>query len=49
MSLDTRRTKSEMIDMEDIDTYTPPLEDIITNDIDNFPFPTVFDFVSGMY
>jgi hypothetical protein len=48
MSLDTRRVKSTILEYDDIDDYVPPVEDALTNDIENFPFPTVFDFVSGM-
>jgi hypothetical protein len=47
LSIDTRRVRSEILDYEDIDNYTPPVEEMITNDIENFPFPTVYDFISG--
>ena len=46
LSLDTRRSKAETLDYEDIDLYVPPVEDVLTNDIENFPFPTIFDFIS---
>ena len=46
LSIDTRRLKSEIMDYDDIDNYVPPVEDVITNDISNFPFPTIFDFIS---
>jgi hypothetical protein len=47
LSIDTRRIKSEILDYEDIDEYTPTVEEMVTNDIESFPFPTVFDFISG--
>lgn len=46
MSLDTRRAKAETIDYDDIEQYVPPVDKVLTNDIENFPFPTIFDFIS---
>ena len=50
MILETSRTKSMMISFEEID-YSPDVsgEDVedFSNDLENFPFPTVMDFVSG--
>ena len=50
MILETSRTKSMMVSFEEID-YSPdvPGEDVedFSNDLENFPFPTVMDFVSG--
>ena len=34
------------MDLEDLELYVPPVEDALTNDIENFPFPTIFDFIS---
>ena len=50
MILETSRTKSMMVSFEEID-YSPDVseEDMedFSNDLENFPFPTVMDFVSG--
>lgn len=46
VSLDTHRMKSEIMEYDDIDSYVPPVEDVLTNDIEHFPFPTIFDFIS---
>lgn len=44
--IDTKRTSPAIVDFEDIDEFTPAVEDAVTNDIPAFPFPTVFDFIS---
>lgn len=36
----------QYMDLEDLELYVPPVEDALTNDIENFPFPTIFDFIS---
>lgn len=42
----TRRTSPAIADFDDIDDYVPDVENALTNDIESFPFPSVYDFVS---
>jgi hypothetical protein len=45
-SMVTTRSIPVAISYDDLDSYVPPIEDIVTNDIPNFPFDTVFDFIA---
>ena len=44
--VDTKRIAPELVEFDDIDDFVPPVEDALTNNIESFPFPTVFDFIS---
>jgi len=46
--VDTKRIAPETADeiLEDMDDFVPPVEDALTNNIESFPFPTVYDFIS---
>jgi hypothetical protein len=46
VSFVTVRSRPTLIDFDDIDEYVPSAEEIITNDIPEFPFPTIYDFIS---
>ncbi len=46
LEVDTRREFSPTPDFSDIDDFTPSTEDALNNDIEDFPFPTVYDFIS---
>jgi hypothetical protein len=46
VSIQTFRTISPDVQLSDFDEYTPSVEEIITNDIPDFPFPTIYDFIS---
>ena len=46
IEVDTGREYAPTPDFDDIDDYTPNVDDALTNDIEEFPFPTVYDFIS---
>ena len=46
VSIETTRTKSRMVDYDDVDEYVPSPPEMLNNDIPDFPFPTVYDFIS---
>ncbi len=46
LEVDTKREFSPTPDFSDIDDFTPSTEDTLNNDIEDFPFPTVYDFIS---
>jgi hypothetical protein len=45
-SVETRREKPVAANYDDLDSYIPPIEDIITNDIPGFPFDNIYDFIA---
>lgn len=46
-SVTTRRIKIDIANFDDFEDYVPKIDDPIeTNDIDSFPFPSVYDFIS---
>lgn len=46
LEVDTKREYKPTPDFGDIDDYVPDVEDALNNDIEDFPFPTVYDFIS---
>ena len=46
VSVHTYRTIPPEVHLSVFDDYTPSVEEIITNDIPDFPFPTIYDFIS---
>lgn len=46
LEVDTRREYKPTPDFSDIDDFVPSVEDALNNDIEDFPFPTVYDFIS---
>lgn len=47
LSVKTVRESIDIANFEDLDDYTPSINDtIITNDIESFPFASVYDFIS---
>merc|ERR1711871_356390 len=46
VSVETTRCKSRMVDYEDADEYVPTPDEMLNNEIPDFPFPTVYDFIS---
>lgn len=44
--VDTKRKVPKMADFDDIDDFVPTVDDAVNNNIESFPFPTVFDFIS---
>ena len=46
LEVDTKREFAPTPDFSDIDDFTPKTEDALNNDIEEFPFPTVYDFIS---
>ena len=51
LSIATRRVSNDVANFDDLINYVPPVTDpeeanYDTNDIESFPFPTVFDFIS---
>jgi hypothetical protein len=46
VSLITVRRQPALIDFDDVDEFVPSTDEIVTNDIPDFPFPTVYDFIS---
>ena len=48
VSVETTRCKSRMVDYEDADEYVPTPDEMLNNEIPDFPFPTVYDFISEM-
>lgn len=46
VSFVTVRSRPTLIDFDDIDEYVPSADEIVTNDIPEFPFPTIYDFIS---
>lgn len=47
ISVATKRTSPDVAELDDLESYVPQAGDIIdSSEIENFPFPTVFDFIS---
>jgi len=46
VSVETSRRKSRMFEYDDVDSYTPTPDEMLNNEIPDFPFPTVYDFIS---
>eukprot|EP01041_Mallomonas_annulata_P008842 gene8842-18321_t len=46
MALDTARIDPEQIIPDDMDSFIPSLDNIVSNDIEGFPFDNVYDFIS---
>jgi len=48
LAIETRRIQDDLADFDDLNEFvpSPDFDKIETNDIEAFPFPTVFDFIS---
>jgi len=46
--IETRRIQDDVVDFDDLNDFvpTPDFDKMETNDIESFPFPTVYDFIS---